>query len=85
MNIQNTSSRTFTVTFQSKQANSSENGIVVADDSILEGTEDYHLRIVAGQAAAIFRARAELTNTVADVTVEDDDCKFMNTTCIICL
>ena len=89
VNLQNPSSRTFTVTFQSKQANSSENVIVVADDSMFEGTEAFRLRIVAarfiGQAAAIFRVTAGLTNTFADVIIEDDDCKFMNTTCIICL
>ena len=89
VNIQNPSSRTFTVTFQSKQANSTGNGILLADDSILEGTETFLLRIVAarfmGQAATFFRAQDGLTNTVAEVIIEDDDCKFMNTTCIICL
>ena len=83
VNSQNPSSRNFTVTFQSKQANSSENVIVVADDSIVEGTEAFRLRIVAarffGQAAAFFRAQDGLTNTVADVTIEDDDCKFVKT------
>ena len=87
VNKQNPSSRTFTVTFQSKQANSTENVILVADDSILEGTEAFRLRIVAarfiGQAADIFRDGS--TNTVADVIIEDDDCKFMNTPCVICL
>ena len=80
VNRENALSRTFTVTFQSKQANSTENEIVVADDSIVEGTETFRLRIVAarfiGQAAAIFRAQDGLTNTVAEVTIEDDDCKF---------
>ena len=83
VNIQNPSSRNFTVAFTSKQVNSSENVIVVADDSILEGTEAFRLRIVAarffGQAAAIFRAEDGLTNTTADVVIEDDDCKFVNT------
>ena len=87
VNIQNPSSRTFTVTFLSKQANSTENAIVVADDNIVEGTEAFRLRIVAarfiGQAASIFRAQDGLTNTVADVTIDDDDCKFVNTPCII--
>ena len=83
VNIQNPSSRNFTVTFQSKQANSSENVIVVADDDIVEGTEAFRLRIVAarffGQAAVIFRASAGLTNRVADGIIEDDDCKFVKT------
>ena len=89
VNIQNPSSRNFTVAFQSKQANSSENVIVVADDSIVEGTEAFRLRLVAarffGQAPVIFRAKDGLTNTTADVVIEDDDCKFVNTPCIICL
>ena len=89
LNIQNPLSRIFTVRFQSKQANSSENVIVVADDDIVEGTEAFRLRIVAadffGQADAIFRTEDGLTNTTADVVIEDNDCKFVNTPCIICL
>ena len=89
VNSQNLGSRTFTVTFQSKQANSTENEIQLADDFIVEGTEAFRLRIVAarftGQAAILFRAPPGLTNTVADVTIEDADCKFTNTTSIICL
>ena len=89
VNIQSTSSRTFTVTFQPNQANSTENVIQVADDDIVEGTEAFRLRITGvwffGEAAAIFRAPLGATNTIADVTIEDDDCKFMNTPCIICL
>ena len=89
VNSQNPSSRTFTIAFQSKQANSTEHVIVVANDSIVEGTETFRLRIVAarfiGQAATFFRAQDGLNNTVADVTIEDGDCKFMNTTSIICL
>ena len=89
VNIQNGSSRTFTVTFQSKQANSTEHVIELAGDDIVEGTEAFRLRIVAarffGQAAAIFRPEDGLTNTIADVTIEDNDCKFTNATSIICL
>ena len=89
VNSQNLSSRAFTVAFQSKQANSTEHVIVVANDSIVEGTEAFRLRIVTvrfiGQAAAFFRAQDGLSNTVVDVIIEDDDCKFMDTTCIICL
>ena len=84
VNSQSPSSRNFTVTFQSKQANSTENEIVLADDVIVEGTEVFRLRIVAvrffGQSAAIFRAQDGLTNTIADVVIEDNDCKFINTT-----
>ena len=89
VNIQNPSSRTFTVTFQPNQANSTENAILLTDDSILEGTETFRLRIVdarfIGQAAAFFRVQDGLTNSVADVTIEDDDSKFTNATWIICL
>ena len=87
VNIQNPSSRTFTVTFQFMQANSTDNEIQFAIDDIVEGTEAFHLRIDAvrfiGQAERIFVALPGLCNTVADVTIEDDDCKFMNTPCII--
>ena len=88
VNRENPSSRTFTVTFQSNQANSTENDIVLAADNIVEGSETFRLRIVAarfiGEAAAIFRAPPGLNNTVADVTIEDDDCKFTIIS-IICL
>ncbi len=89
VNSQNASSRTFSVTFLSNQANSTENGIQLAADDIVEGTEVFRLRIVAvrfiGGTATIFRAQDGLTNTVADVTIEDNDCKFRNATNIICL
>ena len=89
VNRQNPSSRTFTVTFLPKQANSTENEIVLAADDIVEGTEVFRLRIVAvrfiGEAATIFRAQDGLNNTVADVIIEDNDCKFTNATSIICL
>ena len=84
VNSQNPSSRTFTVTFLPKQANSTENEIVLADDEIVEGTEFFRLRIVATrfiwEAAVIFRAQDGLNNTVANVTIEDNDCKFVKTT-----
>ena len=89
VNRQNRLSRIFTVTFQSKQANSTENDIVFADDAIVEGIETFRLRIVAarfiGQAETIFRAQDGLNKTIANVAIEDDDCKFMNTPRIICL
>ena len=89
VNDQNIGSRTFTVTFQSKQANSTENGIQLADDSIVEGSEAFRLRIVAaryfGEAQRFFVAPPGLSNTVADLTIEDDDCKFVNAPCIISL
>ena len=88
-NIQNPSSRTFTVTFQSKQANSTENLIQLAADDIAEGTEVFRLRIVVarfiGEAKRFFRTLPGLCSTIADVFVEDDDCEFMSTACIICL
>jgi len=88
VNRENPSSRTFTVTFQSNQANSTENDMEIAADSIVEGTETFRLRIVAarfiGGAASTFRAQDGLNNTVAEVTIEDDDCKFTIIS-IICL
>ena len=87
--FQNPSSRNFTVTFQSKQANSTESVIDLGADDLVEGTEAFRLRIVdvqfIGEAATIFRAQDGLTSTVADVIIKDNDCKFMNTTCIVCL
>ena len=83
VNSQNPPSRTFTVTFQSKQANSTENDIEIAEDDIVEGTEAFRLRIVAvrfiGLAATIFRPQDGLTNTFADVIIEDNDCEFTTT------
>ena len=88
-NLQNPSSSIFTVVFQSKQANSSEHVIQIADDVILEDSESFRLRIVAarfsGQAAALFRAQDGLNNTVADVNIADDDSKLRNSPCTICL
>ena len=82
VNIQNTSSKIFTVVFRPKQANSSEHVIRIAEDAILEGSESFRLRIVAarfsGQAAALFRAQDGLNSTVADVNIADDDSKFRN-------
>ena len=88
-NLQNPSSRLFTVVFQSKQVNSSEHVIPIADDAILEGSESFRLRIVGvwftGQAAVAFRAQDGLANTFADVNIADDDGKFRNSACTICL
>ena len=88
-NPQNPSSRTFTVVFQSKQANSSEHAIRIADDVILEGSESFRLRIVdarfSGQAAVLFRAQDGLNNTFADVNIADDDGKSRSLACTICL
>ena len=89
VNPPNPSSRIFTVVLQSKQANSSEHVIQIADDVILEGSEYFRLRIATarftGQAAALFRAQDGLANTFADVNIKDDDGKFRNSACTICL
>ena len=83
VNIQNPPSRNFTVTFQPNQANSSANVIELAADDIFEGTEYFRLRIVAarffGQAANYFRAQDGRNNIHADVIIEDNYCKFINT------
>ena len=88
INLQNISSRTFTVTFQSKQANSTEHQILISDDRTVEGTEEFLLRIdsvrFTDQAAIIFRPSNGLNNIVADVIIADDDCEFMNLACSIC-
>ena len=73
-------SRIFTVTFQSRQANSTEHQIILSDDSIFERRETFRLRIVEarflGQAATVFRAQDRLNETTADVIIEDNDCKL---------
>ena len=89
LDAQNSSSRTFTVVFQSKQANSSEQVILLSDDHIFEGTEYFRLRIVAaqfnGQAEALFRAQDGLNNTIADINIADNDCEFRQPASTICL
>ena len=66
VNTQNSSSRIFTVVFQPKQANSSEHVILLYNDVVFEGSEYFHLRIVAaqfnGQAAAHFRAQDRIVS-----------------------
>ena len=80
VNLQNPLSRIFTVAFQSRQANSTENSISISDDAIFEGRETFRLRIVEarflGQAATGFRAQDRLNETTADVIIEDNDCKL---------
>ena len=80
INLEDTSSRIFTVVFQSKQVNSTEHVIHLAPDVIYEGSESFRLRIVAvrflGQAANHFRVTDGLNNTYKDVIIEDDDSKF---------
>ena len=72
--------RTFTVNFLPKQANSTEHVIELADDPIFEDTEYFRLRIVdarfSGGAAALFKAIDGLNNTVAEITIADDDCEL---------
>ena len=88
VNIQNPSSRIFTVVFQSKQANSTEHVIQIAHDNIFEDREYFRLRIIAvrfsGQAAALFSAQDGLNNTFVDVNIPDDDSKFRKSACMIC-
>ena len=80
VNLQNLHSRIFTVTFQSKQANSTEHVIYGTPDNIFEGNESFRLRIVAarfiGQAAGLFRAQDGLSHTFVDVIIADNDCEL---------
>ena len=88
VNTQNPLSRTFTVVFQSKQANSSEHVIQIADDNIFEGSEAFRLRIVnvrfIGQAGAHFRTEDGVNSTVVDVTIADNDCELGESCCTTC-
>ena len=78
---------TFTVTFHSKNANSTEQEIDIANDSIFEGRESFYLRIVAvrfnGQAEEYFKATDGLNKTFVKVDIEDDDCEFSTILLII--
>ena len=79
VNLQNTSSRIFSVTFQPKQVNSTEHVIYLADDDIYEGTEYFRFRIhdirFIGEAASIFTAQIVET-TFAEVSIQDNDGEF---------
>ena len=79
VNLQSPLSRIFTVAFQSRQANSNEHPIFLSDDVAYEGRETFRLRIVAarflGQAVTVFRAQDRLSETTANVIIEDNDCK----------
>ena len=80
VNTGDPSSRKFTVIFISRQANSTENIILIADDEIFEGRECFRLRICVirfiGQAAQFFRAQHGVNNTFIDICIEDDDSKY---------
>ena len=80
VNLRNPLLTIFTVAFQSRQANSTENSISISDDVTFEGREIFRLRIVEarflGQAATVFRAQDRLNETSADVIIEDNDCKL---------
>ena len=60
VNLQSQLTRIFTVSFQSRQADSTEHFIFFSDDIAFEGCETFRLRIVEarflGQAATVFRA-----------------------------
>ena len=80
VNIQNASSRTFTVTFQPRQLNLTEHIISISDDAIFEDKEHFRLRIHAlrfiGEAANLFRAEPGITSSFAEVAIKDDDGEF---------
>ena len=80
LDLHNISSRIFTVTFQSRQANSTEHSIFLSEDDTFEGPEYFLLKIFdarfIGEAADTFRAQEVLNNTFAVVIIEDIDCEF---------
>ena len=79
VNLQSPLTRKITVSFQSRQANSTEHFIFLSDDIAFEGRETFRLRIVEarflGEVATVFRAQDRLNETTADVIIEDNDCK----------
>ena len=82
INLEDFASRNFTVTFLSKQGNSTEHVIIIADDSIFERREYFRLRLSAirpiGQAAQFFVPQTGFENTFVDTCIEDDDSKPHN-------
>ena len=88
VNLQDFTSANFTVTFLSKQANSTEHVITIADDQILEGRESFRLRLSAirpiGQAADFYVPQAGFENTFVDINIEDDDSKSGSSSCAHC-
>ena len=82
VNLEDYVSRNFSVTFLSKQANSTEHVINIADDLIFERREYFRLRLSAirliGQAAQFFVPQTGFENTFVDTCIEDDDSKPHN-------
>ena len=82
-------SRDFTVTFLSKQSNSTEHVIYIADDSVIEGREYFRLRISdvrpIGEAADYFIPQAGVNNNFGDVRIEDNDSKSSSSSCTNCM
>ena len=88
VNLQNLSSRTFTVTFQPKQLNATEHVIQISDDNIFEDKEHFLLRIHAlrfiGEASKRFTAQPGITSSFAEVAIKDDDSEFSIPSFTIC-
>ena len=89
VNFQDFTSKNFTVTFLSKQANSTEYVIIIADDLWFEGREYFRLRIHAvrpiGQAAQFFVPPAGVNSTFVDISIVDNDSKSHNSFCANCV
>ena len=68
--------------FFSKQANSTEHVIHIADNLLLERMEYFRLRLSGirpiGQAADFYKSQAGFENTFVDVNIEDNDSKSHN-------
>ena len=88
VNLQNPSSRTFTITFQPKQLNLTEHVISISDDDIFEDKEHFRLRIHAlrfiGGAANRFRVQPGVIGSFAEVSVKDNDGEFSIPSFTIC-
>ena len=88
VNIQDPSSRTFTVTFQPQQLNSTEHVIQISDDAIFENMEHFRLRIHAlrfiGVAANRFRVQPGVISSFAEIAIKDNDGEFSIPSFTIC-
>ena len=76
------------MTFLSKQANSTEHVIPIADDPSFEGREYFRLQLSAiriiGQAEDFYVPQDGFENTFVDVNIEDDDSKSSSSSCANC-
>ena len=87
ISLQDFNSTNCTVTFLSKQANSTECVINIAVDMIFERREYFRLRVNAvrtiGQAADFYVPQSGFENTFVDINIEDNDSKSSSSSKVV--